>query len=173
MRNEPAYFSYRAPFGRIWIALVSGAVCRVSLKDDKEGFLELLVSRSGRDPFYQESPFIHKALDRYFKKDREALAGLDTIFIWGTAFQQLVWQTLREIPYGQTRSYAWLAAEIGSPGACRAVGSASRANPLPLIFPCHRVIKADGGLGGYMGSGNQGEKIKRFLLNLEKEPGNQ
>lgn len=82
----------------------------------------------------------------------------------GTAFQQRVWAALREIPYGQTISYGELAARIGAPGASRAVGLANGRNPIPIIVPCHRVVAADGTLGGYSG----GLERKRRLLDLEQ-----
>lgn len=81
----------------------------------------------------------------------------------GTPFQRQVWQALRAIPYGRTCSYAELAAAVGRPRACRAAGNANGRNPLPIVTPCHRVIHADGGLGGYAA----GLPIKRFLLALE------
>ncbi len=80
----------------------------------------------------------------------------------GTPFQLRVWQTLKEIPYGEVRTYAWLAQRLGRPKALRAVGQALALNPLPLFFPCHRVVAACG-LGGFSG----GLEIKRFLINLE------
>lgn len=82
----------------------------------------------------------------------------------GTAFQQRVWQELRRIPFGATISYGELARRIGSPGASRAVGAANGANPIPIVIPCHRVIAADGSLGGYSG----GLDFKRWLLAHER-----
>jgi len=81
-----------------------------------------------------------------------------------TPFQRLVWDVTFGIPYGETRSYAWVAAEIGSPQAYRAVGSAMAANPIPIIIPCHRVLRSDGSLGGYGG----GLTMKQRLLAMEK-----
>ena len=83
----------------------------------------------------------------------------------GTPFQQKVWAALREIPYGETRSYKEIAAMVGNEKACRAVGMANNRNPLPIFIPCHRVVGADGKLVGYAG----GLDVKTFLLNLEKE----
>jgi methylated-DNA-[protein]-cysteine S-methyltransferase len=80
-----------------------------------------------------------------------------------TAFQARVWRAARLIPYGQTCSYGWLAGQIGRPGAARAVGQALGRNPLPVVVPCHRVLAAGGGLGGFSG----GLAMKRFLLGLE------
>ncbi|HSG54492.1 MAG TPA: methylated-DNA--[protein]-cysteine S-methyltransferase [Paracoccaceae bacterium] len=81
----------------------------------------------------------------------------------GTPFQQRVWAQLRAIPRGETRSYAEIAAAIGQPKATRAVGGANGANPVAVLVPCHRVIAADGKLGGYA----WGEAIKRELLRRE------
>jgi len=82
----------------------------------------------------------------------------------GTPFQRAVWDVLLKIPYGETRSYAEVAQAIGRPTAHRAVGSANNANPVALIVPCHRVIAADGGLGGYGG----GVELKARLLAMER-----
>jgi len=81
----------------------------------------------------------------------------------GTGFQREVWHALTTIPYGETVSYAQLAARIGRPKAMRAVGAANGRNPLPIVLPCHRVIGADGSLTGFGG----GLDAKRFLLQLE------
>jgi methylated-DNA-[protein]-cysteine S-methyltransferase len=84
-------------------------------------------------------------------------------FTGATDFQQEVWRAARLIPRGQTRSYAWLAGRIGRPGAARAVGQALGRNPLPVVVPCHRVLAAGGGLGGFSG----GLAMKRHLIDLE------
>lgn len=83
----------------------------------------------------------------------------------GTPFQQRVWAALREIPYGETRSYKEIALAVGSPRAFRAVGMANHKNPLLLVTPCHRVIAADGALRGFA----CGLECKRFLLRFERE----
>jgi O-6-methylguanine DNA methyltransferase len=82
----------------------------------------------------------------------------------GTSFQRAVWDVLLKIPYGETCSYAEVARAIGRPNAQRAVGSANNANPIPLVVPCHRVIAADGSLGGYGG----GRDLKARLLAMER-----
>lgn len=81
----------------------------------------------------------------------------------GTAFQKEVWHALREIPFGETRSYKEIACMVKRPRAFRAVGMANHHNPIPVIIPCHRVIGADGALTGYAG----GLAAKEFLLRLE------
>ena len=81
-----------------------------------------------------------------------------------TAFQRRVWEALRRIPYGQTRSYAQVARAIGRPRATRAVARACATNPAALVIPCHRVVGADGGLGGY----RWGIERKQALLEREQ-----
>jgi AraC family transcriptional regulator of adaptative response/methylated-DNA-[protein]-cysteine methyltransferase len=84
--------------------------------------------------------------------------------VHATAFRRRVWEVLRRIPFGETRSYGEIAAEVGAPGAARAVGAACGANPVPIVVPCHRVIAADGSLHGYA----YGLARKRQLLDAEK-----
>jgi methylated-DNA-[protein]-cysteine S-methyltransferase len=84
-------------------------------------------------------------------------------FSAATPFQRAVWLATREIPYGQTRSYGWLAARAGRPRAARAVGQAMAANPWPIIVPCHRVVASNGRLAGYGG----GLDVKERLLRME------
>lgn len=85
----------------------------------------------------------------------------------GTPFQLKVWEQLRQIPYGQAISYGELARRVGQPGASRAVGGANRRNPIAIIVPCHRVIAADGTLGGYSGNCDGSASVKRALLKRE------
>nr|WP_263312739.1 methylated-DNA--[protein]-cysteine S-methyltransferase [Mammaliicoccus sp. Marseille-Q6498] len=85
-------------------------------------------------------------------------------FNFGTPFQQKVWQALCDIPYGETISYKQLAENIGQPTAFRAVANANGKNHLTILVPCHRVIAADGGLGGY----SSGIERKELILNIEK-----
>jgi AraC family transcriptional regulator of adaptative response/methylated-DNA-[protein]-cysteine methyltransferase len=84
--------------------------------------------------------------------------------IRGTVFQRRVWEALRRIPRGETRTYGEIAREIGAPAAVRAVGSACGANPVALVVPCHRAVRTDGGLGGYA----WGLGVKKRLLEIEK-----
>ena len=83
----------------------------------------------------------------------------------GTPFQRNVWEALKTIPYGQTRSYKEIAEAVGSPKACRAVGGANHNNPIMILVPCHRVIGANGKLVGFGG----GLPMKQALLDLEKK----
>jgi O-6-methylguanine DNA methyltransferase len=81
----------------------------------------------------------------------------------GTYFQRMVWKAVARVPFGQTRSYGEIAGEIGKPTACRAVGAANAANPIPIIIPCHRIIGSDGSMTGFGG----GIPLKIKLLSME------
>ncbi|EHZ7734275.1 methylated-DNA--[protein]-cysteine S-methyltransferase [Listeria monocytogenes] len=102
-------------------------------------------------------------LDDYFEGKREHFDL--SVLLKGTDFQQKVWQALSEIPYGVVVSYKDIAISAGSPKAVQAVGQANRANPIPIIIPCHRCVKSNGELGGYNGADVD---KKQYLLALEK-----
>jgi methylated-DNA-[protein]-cysteine S-methyltransferase len=84
-------------------------------------------------------------------------------FLEGTEFEKKVWAALKKIPFGETRSYKWVAERIGSPAATRAVGRALSKNPVPIVVPCHRVIESDGSIGGF----SSGVDRKIRLLEME------
>ena len=114
----------------------------------------------GRD----ETPLLletKRQLEEYFSGERRTFDL--PLAPKGTEFQKRVWSALCGIPYGETRSYGQTAAAVGNAGACRAVGTANHRNPISILIPCHRVIGADGSLGGYGG----GLDRKTFLLRLE------
>ena len=102
-----------------------------------------------------------KELDEYFAGGRKTF-DLPLLFV-GTEFQEKVWNTLPEVPYGETRSYGWMAEMIGNPKAVRAVGTANGSNSISIFAPCHRIIGSNGSLTGYGG----GLPAKKFLLELE------
>lgn len=83
----------------------------------------------------------------------------------GTAFQRMVWDEIRTIPYGKTRTYAWIAERIGRPNSFRAVANACGKNPFPIVIPCHRVVGSNGRPGGYTG----GLDIKQALQDIEQQ----
>lgn len=112
------------------------------------------------------SPHLFKDLMERFKVyfSGHRTTFLDKIDLSGaTHFQREVWEITRRIPYGETRSYGWVAEQIKKPRAARAVGQALGKNPLPIIVPCHRVVTSNGKLGGFSG----GVEMKRHLLSLE------
>ncbi len=108
-------------------------------------------------PSWLAQPFLD------FLSGRSKEVGVELVNPKGSAFQQKVWRALKNIPYGETRSYKEIAEAVGSPKAYRAVGMANHRNPLPIVIPCHRVIHANGALGGYAG----GARLKKVLLELE------
>lgn len=101
-------------------------------------------------------------LSEYFEQGRRDFS-FRTAFAEGTEFEIQVWESLKEIPYGETRTYKWIADRIENPHASRAVGNALGKNPIPLVFPCHRIIESDGSIGGY----TPGVDIKQRLLEIE------
>ena len=103
-----------------------------------------------------------KQLDEYFANKRTNF-DLPIKYPHGTPFQHSVWNTLRDIPYGETRSYKDIAVAIGNPKAVRAIGQANTRNPILLLVPCHRVINMNGTIGGF----GCGVEVKRKLLQLE------
>ncbi len=154
-------------------------MCELTLITDPEGTLRALdfdgheprMRRLLRDHYGEcelhEGPapksLLH-ALDAYFAGEIDALETVPTATA-GTAFQRSVWQQLRKIPAGQTRSYGQIAGAIGCPASSRAVGAANGANPIAIVVPCHRVIGADGTLTGFGG----GLPRKRWLLDHERK----
>ena len=123
-------------------------------------------------PFGEPSPiqmqypvltYAQELLDRYFAGEPLDVSAIPIRVDWGTDFQNSVWETIRQIPYGEVRSYKWVAEKVGRPKAVRAVGSAVGANAAIILNPCHRVIRSNGALGGYGG----GLERKRRLLALE------
>jgi methylated-DNA-[protein]-cysteine S-methyltransferase len=130
---------------------------------EEEGAIVALDWGRGRDQ--EETPLLVAAreqLQDYFDGRRTEFDL--PLAPFGTAYQKRVWAALRAIPPGETRSYAELAAGLGS--VARAVGQANGSNPIPIIIPCHRVVGAGGALGGY--SGGEGAATKRYLLDLER-----
>lgn len=131
----------------------------------KAGALTALGFGDAREGDGPSSPLLERAareLAEYFAGERRVFSiPLDPA---GTPFQRKVWDALREIPYGETASYREIAARIGNPKACRAVGMANGRNPISIFIPCHRVIGAGGQLVGYAG----GLDIKKALLELER-----
>lgn len=149
------YTSLPTPIGNLLIASTPKGICRISFSIDQMGEDEIIEDK-GR------FSNILKDLEAYFAGMQvEFRCQLDLRERRG--FQRKVWEEIRRIPYGQVRSYKQVAEAVGNPKAFRAVGGALRANPIPIIIPCHRVIASDGTLGGY----SLGLDVKRWLLRLE------
>ena len=161
------YTAMDSPLGPIYLGQHPDGLCALSLGEEAElkffGYLE----KQYPDAQIKSSDHkLHRAVDQltqYLKAERN---DFDLkLFLKGTEFQKQVWAALEKIPYGSTLSYGDLAIRLNSPGGMRAVGAANGQNPLPIILPCHRVIAADGSLGGYTG----GVAIKRKLLDMEQQ----
>ncbi|MDG6953231.1 MAG: methylated-DNA--[protein]-cysteine S-methyltransferase [Nitrososphaerota archaeon] len=151
-----------SPIGRILLASTDHGVCSVKAGRSDPELLKALVAEFPRAEI-AKSDGAKNYLDTLQKhlRGQEAKFPLD---IRGTDFQMRVWTALRLIPLGETRSYQEVAEMVGKPRAVRAVANACGSNPVPLIIPCHRVIRKDGSLGGYgMGIGR-----KRALLTKER-----
>jgi len=138
--------------------------CRVVASDAGIRAIELNPAASVAGTECESHPLLRQAaaqLAAYFAGKLHAFdLPLD---MHGTEFQKRVWRQLCDIPYGETRSYSFVANAIGASKAVRAVGAANGRNPIPIVVPCHRVIGAGGALVGYGG----GLPMKRFLLDLE------
>ncbi|PAT43018.1 methylated-DNA--[protein]-cysteine S-methyltransferase [Vandammella animalimorsus] len=150
--------SIDSPVGRLLIAASDEGLHAIEFPQGRHPPKRDARWRQGAHPLLTEAA---RQLGEYFAGQRRAFDL--PLAPQGTDFQQRVWQALRAIPYGQTRSYAQLAAAIGQPKAMRAVGAANGRNPLSIVVPCHRVIGANGSLVGFGG----GLPVKTFLLRLE------
>ncbi len=160
------YHLVELPMG--WMILFGGkdGLKRASLKPTPDEAIEDLGSdldgaEDDPDAFTQ----VIECLHRYAEGDMAALDEVELDFTGVTPFFSAAWNACRSIPAGETRSYAWLAVEAGSPLAMRAAGQAMARNRFSLIIPCHRVIASDGGLGGY-GGGGLGVKAKLLQMEL-------
>ena len=142
---------FQSPLGPLTLSGTEEAVTALS-------FGALPGAGDGACPLLEEAA---RELDAYFQGRRRTFAV--PLAPAGTPFQQRVWAELREIPFGATASYGEIAARIGNPRACRAVGMANHRNPIAILIPCHRVVGRSGSLVGYAG----GLDIKRALLELE------
>jgi len=162
---DVAYTVIDSPVGRLMLAATPRGLVRVAYaSEDHDRVLETLAQKLSprvlRAP--QRLDTAARELDEYFNRHRQVFdLPLDLSLSHG--FRQLVQRHLPDIGYGQTRSYGQVAELVGNPGAVRAVGTACATNPLPVVVPCHRVLRADGSLGGYIG----GADAKATLLQLE------
>lgn len=154
MKNEGRYYSQiQTPIGRLTLVEEAGGIAELRFEGEQiapaeEKETELLKTAK-------------QQLSEYFAGTRREFDL--PLSLRGTEFQKQDWEALRTIPYGEIRSYGEIAAQIGKPRACRAVGMANHRNPVSIIVPCHRVVGSDGSLTGYGG----GLDVKVHLLELE------
>ncbi|MFQ5585874.1 MAG: methylated-DNA--[protein]-cysteine S-methyltransferase [Thermodesulfobacteriota bacterium] len=171
-----------SPLGALIIAATRDGVCGITFEDDEgrfagkaewrgrqKGVTLTYLDVSGLSPLSEEQRVLKEAagaLKGYFSGSPEPFTL--PLVPSSTPFQRSVWSLIMTIPYGETRSYRWVAERLGMRGGARAVGGACGSNPIPIIIPCHRVIASDGAIGGYSGGGRgEGISIKRRLLALE------
>jgi methylated-DNA-[protein]-cysteine S-methyltransferase len=149
------------PVGTLRLVAGERGLAAILWENDRPGRVALgEVVDHPDDPILRET---QRQLREYFTGKRWQFdVPLD---LQGTEFQKKVWRALLAIPFGETRSYAQLAAQIGSPAAVRAVGAANGRNPLSIVVPCHRVVGANGELTGFAG----GLEVKAKLLAMERE----
>lgn len=154
------YDEISSPIGRIQFASDATAICWLEFAGIEGRMESLLKKRFGACAFRRADPHgLKPKLQAYFNGDLHALDDVQ-VNTGGSAFQRSVWKELREIPVGATWTYGQLAARLGDPNACRAVGHANGQNPVSIIVPCHRVIGAGARLTGYGG----GLERKHWLL---------
>jgi AraC family transcriptional regulator, regulatory protein of adaptative response / methylated-DNA-[protein]-cysteine methyltransferase len=150
--------------GSILVAQSAKGVCAILLGDDADALVRDLQDRFPRATLVGGDAAFEQTVARVIGFVEDPAGGLGLpLDVRGTAFQQRVWQALREIPAGSTATYTEIAARIGSPNAKRAVAQACGANPLAVAIPCHRVVNTDGSLSGY----RWGVERKRNLLQKE------
>ena len=161
-------YLFKSPIGVLKLCAENDHITGLALlqKETDQNIIQKSVSQKSVS---QKSAMHSDLLYEAYTQLQEYFAGKRTQFELpirnaGTAFQQRVWQELRQIPYGETRSYEEVAVAIGNPKACRAIGQANNKNPLLIINPCHRVIHKNGDITGF----GCGTEVKQFLLDLEK-----
>ena len=163
--EEIYYCSVSSPIGRIWIASDSVGVRLLRFRLREEEFLQELQTLWGLYPRADQeyNRGVSEEIRAYF--EGELIRFSSPLHPVGSPFDMKVWEALQHIPLGETRSYEEIAQEVGNPKGCRAIGGANRRNHIPLLIPCHRVIRKDGGLGGF----SSGTEIKEWLLRFEKK----
>jgi methylated-DNA-[protein]-cysteine S-methyltransferase len=163
--EEIYYDSVSSPIGKIWIASDRAGVRLVRFRLRKDDFLKELrgLRRWHPRPDQEFNRGVSEEIRAYFEGEVTRFSSpLQPV---GSPFDMKVWEALQHIPLGETRSYEEIAQEVGNPKGCRAIGGANRRNPIPLLIPCHRVIRKDGRLGGY----SSGTEIKAWLLRFEQK----
>ncbi len=152
-----AYAVMDSPIGKLTLVNTDSTLCALYMEDHARRPENSALGERSATGFEQAV----EELNEYFRGERSHFTVVAEAP--GTAFQQQVWKLLREIPYGETRTYAQLADAVGDRKAIRAVGTANGRNPLSIIVPCHRVVGSDGSLTGFAG----GLERKEYLLGLE------
>lgn len=160
------YSIFKTKFG--WMGIAGnndGLVAIILPLPKKEESVALLKKRINKTNLVRNEEYfeaVKTSLINYLK-GKKVVFDYPIDIISATNFEKKVWQVTQSIPYGEVRTYQFIAYEVGSPKAFRAVGQALKKNPLPIIIPCHRVIQSNGQLGGFLG----GRDLKKNLLAIE------
>ena len=158
------YTAFNSPIGKIYIAAVKEGVVKISFSNESPEELEKYCQKHLGVGVREGSEYTRYAKQQILKYLEGKSQSLDfPVIHLNSPFRKKILEIERNIPYGETRSYGEVAKMVSNPRASRAVGSANAENPLPLYFPCHRIISYNGGLGGYGG----GLDVKKYLLDLE------
>lgn len=169
-KNFKKYVIFRTDFGHFGLAAEQNHLTKTVLPQPDPEKIKAIFLADSPDAKYEKTLFhqLQVQITAYFKGSYvEFNKDIPIMIAPATNFTRRVLTACRNITYGQTISYSQLARKSGSPAAARAVGSILSKNPLPLIIPCHRIIKADGGIGKFSAAGGTKTKIK--LLNLEQK----
>ncbi len=156
------YLTAECDLGHLLVAQTEHGICSLTIADSEDDLLKF-IRREFPKAEIVRSESARPRLDSVIDYFHGQLLNLP-VEVGGTSFQRRVWAAIRTIPYGETKTYNEIAELIGKPTAYRAVANACGANPVPLIVPCHRVVRKDGGLGGY----GMGIDRKKYLLEMEK-----
>ena len=157
------YGFYNTPVGEILIASTVRGICCIEFADNRDEALQLLCKRFAKSSQQIHPTEFHNQALRFFDKDGRLSSDEIVLHLYGTDFQIEVWRALLEIPFGKTSTYSDIAKAINNPHALRAVGTAIGRNPVAILVPCHRVLRSDGGIGGYY----WGIEKKKILLEWE------
>ncbi len=175
MLAQPTHLDYafaNSPFGRVLLAATNEGLCAITLAADEAideaTALANLAARFHKATLQEDKYNLPMLAAQLFRQPTDASSSTTNVplvlHLKGSPFQLKVWETLLTIPSGETRSYGWVAQQIGQPGATRAVGTAVGANPVFYVVPCHRVIRSDGSLGQYY----WGSAVKAAILGRER-----
>ena len=153
VKRESLYFDiFSSPLGKLYIVFSGKSLCGISFQ--KPRTIPFKMDAAPKNFIRELSAYFGGGV-RHFRQEIK--------FLTGTEFEQDVWYGLMDIPFGETRTYKWIAEKVGRPAAVRAVGRALSKNPIPIVIPCHRIIESDGSIGGY----SSGVDRKRRLLDME------
>lgn len=169
MQKTVKYVIFQTKWGYFGLAGTESALCRTCLPESRSTNIERRLLENWPDADFDEDYFneLQKQIVDYFEGARLDFSGIPVTLDGLSAFSQSILTTCRKVEAGQIITYSELATRAGHPAASRAVGSVLARNPLPLIIPCHRVIRTDGKMGGFTAPG--GIPLKKKMLELERQ----